>query len=204
MIKSIIKSINSSTFDSFALFCSSFYFILFVAFLGCFTSGTCSDEVIYGIKLAKIILLIPPIIFFSKLAYNSIYINDKYSARRFQLSLLMIYFLFVFIFLCADIENNTIVAKNINIVCLAILPIFIIISFYNSYESWLDKKIPRYLVYLFLTLSFLYYCLFYFSLKYNGSVFGEFGDKSIDSVLIAIGVLLIFQFAYAATKVGKN
>lgn len=120
-----------------------------------------------------------------------------YSIKRSQLSILVIYFILVFIFLSSELAGDKETAKNTNTVCVFILPILILLSFYNTYDSWMNKG-PRPIVILSMLLSILYYCLFYFSLRYGGSVFGDFGNKSVSGMLMAIGILLVFQFFYVA------
>jgi hypothetical protein len=192
--------LGSASFDWFALTCSVLYFIFFVAFLGCILQDSkCTADGMYGVKLMKIITLIPPIIFFGKLAFTAMTSESKFNTSRFQLGMLLAYFFLVFIFLCSDLAGNTEAAQNTNTLCLFILPIFIIASFYNTYETWKNGG-PKMYTYLYLTLSVLYYCLFYFSMQYGGSTFGQFGNTSVNGVLMAVGILLIFQFAYVASK----
>jgi hypothetical protein len=192
--------LGSHGFDWLALTCSVLYFVFFVAFLGCILPGnTCDSEGMKGVKIMKILTLILPIVFFGKLAFQSITSNSQFNTDRFQLGILLAYFFLVFVFLCADFAGDTAAAQNTNTLCLFILPIFIIASFYNTYETW-KSGAPKRFVYLYLTLSVLYYCLFYFSLEYGGSVFGQFGGTAINGVLMAIGLLLIFQFAYLASR----
>lgn len=193
----IVKTfMESSGFDWFALTCSAIYFILFVVFLGCFETGKCTAEEVYIVNLLKILFLIPPIIYFIKMTYATI-TSGIYSIKRSQLSILVIYFILVFIFLSSELAGDKETAKNTNTVCVFILPILILLSFYNTYDSWMNKG-PRPIVILSMLLSILYYCLFYFSLRYGGSVFGDFGNKSVSGMLMAIGILLVFQFFYVA------
>ena len=63
---------------------------------------------------------------------------------------------------------------------------------------------PKHLEYTStLALSVLYYSLFYFSLEFGGNVFGQNGGTAVDGILMALGVILIFEFAYCAYNAGK-
>lgn len=147
----------------------------------------------------RIITLIPPIMYFGLLLYDAVKVKEGFSVSRFQLGMLLTYFFLVFVFLCADFAGNTEAATNTNTVCLFILPIFIILSFYNTYEAWKNKFAKR-IVCLNLSLSILYYCLFYFSMKSNENTFGQFGNKSVNGIIMAVSILLVFQFAYMASR----
>lgn len=199
--------LGSNGFDWFALTCSMLFFIFFAASMGCMVSGQCTSDGMYGLNLMKLITLIPAIIFFAKLLKDSVTTGSAFNISRFQLGMLLTYFLFVFIFLCANLAGDATTAANVNTLCLFILPLFIIASFYNTYEMWTGSKtnnMPRHMIYLSLSLSVLYYCLFYFSLQAGGGVFGQMGNSTVNGVLIAVSVLLILQFAYAACMKWKT
>lgn len=188
--------------DIAASLCSFLYFIFFITSLGCLISGQCSEQGNTGVTSMKIITLILPMVFFAKLLYDAtIGEQNNYSMHRFQLGILLAYFFIVFLFMCAQVDNNTEAAKNINTLALYILPIFIIASFYSTYELWKTGGKTRSLLYLNLTLAVLYYSLFYFSLEFNGSVFGDFGGNALNSILIAISIILVFLFLYRACSV---
>jgi hypothetical protein len=198
--------LGSNKFDTFALMCSTLYFVFFITTLGCIISGKCSAEGMTAVTVLKIVTLILPTILFAKLLLQTIGSesgpNNKLTMARFQLGILLAYFFLVFIFLCAQAAGNTEAVGNINTLCLYILPIFIMASFYSTYEMWQSGGVPKSIIYLNLVLAILYYSLFYFSLELsgsgsgNGSVFGEFGNDSLNGILIAIAVALVFLFAY--------
>ncbi len=191
--------LGSKKFDAVALTCSTLYFVFFLSSLGCIVSGQCTTEGMTGITAMKIVTLVLPIIFFAKLMLQVIAgENDaNVSMARFQLGVLLAYFFIVFLFLCAQAASNVEAANNINTLALYILPIFVMMSFYSTYEMW-KSGTPKSIIYLNLVLAILYYSLFYFSLEYGGSVFGEFGGNTLNGILMAISIVLIFLFAYRA------
>lgn len=203
---------GSYKFDAFALTCSALYFIFFASSIGCIiTSGgptQCVPNTDLALTFLKIIFLIPPLLFFAKLCLQAIFQRNQFTIERFQLGILLAYFVLVFFFLCFYVKallngQNPLTdpdAQNTNTFCLFVLPIFIIASFYSTYELWKAPrdKVPMFLVYLNLTLSVLYYALFYFSLRFGGNSFGQTGNTSINGILLALAIMLIFQFLYAA------
>src|SRR4051812_20864253 len=102
-----LAGIMNPRFDKYAYTSSSIYFFLFAIFLGMAVSGTPylpgGDTALTALR---IIFLVLPIIFFGKLAHGAI-VDGKKNMSKYQLILLMVYFVLVFLFLCAQAASNT-------------------------------------------------------------------------------------------------